>query len=134
MEENRLLSESQIDFQLKRSTSTALIAFTNQSLETMDKGCLTGTVFLDLPTACDTVDYLLPINKLNSLGVAGKNLEWRRSYLSGRVQQKMCDNVLSSPAKITMAVPAGQNTETIVILSVKWNSICTAKRKDDHVC
>ena len=66
MEENRLLSESQIDFKLKHSTSTALIAFTDQSLETMDKGRLTGAVFLDLPKAFDTVDYLLSINKLNS--------------------------------------------------------------------
>ena len=65
----------------------------------MDNGCLTGAVFLDLPKAFDTVDYLLPINKLNSLGVAGKSLEWRRSYLSGRVQQTMCDNVLSPQQK-----------------------------------
>ena len=65
----------------------------------MDKVCLTGAVFLDLPKAFDTVDYLLLINKLSSLGVAGKSLEWRRSYLSGRVQQTMCDNVLSPQQK-----------------------------------
>ena len=107
MEENRLLSQSQFGFRLKRSTSTALIAFTDQVLESMDKGCVTGTVFLDLRKAFDTVDHLLLINKLRSLGVAGKSLEWFRSYLSGRVQQSMCVNALSPPAKITMGVPQG---------------------------
>ena len=71
----------------------------------MDKGCVTGTVFLDLRKAFDTVDHLLLINKLKSLGVAGKSLEWLRSYLSGRVQQSMCVNALSPSAKITMGVP-----------------------------
>ena len=78
LEENRLLSQSQFGFRLKRSTSTALIAFTDQVLESMDKGCVTGTVFLDLRKAFDTVDHLLLINKLKSLGVAGKSLEWFR--------------------------------------------------------
>ena len=81
LEENRLLSQSQFGFRLKRSTSTALIAFTDQVLESTDKGCVTGTVFLDFRNAFDTVDHLLLI-KLKSLGVAGKSLEWFRSYLS----------------------------------------------------
>ena len=68
---------------------------------------MTGTVFLDLRKAFDTVDHLLLINKLKSPGVAGKSLEWFRSYLSGRVQQTMCVNALSPPAKITVGVPQG---------------------------
>ena len=85
LEEKRLLSQSQFGFRLKRSTSTASIAFTDQVLESMDKGCVTGTVFLDLRKAFDTVDHLLLINKLKSLGVPGKSLEWLCSHLSGRV-------------------------------------------------
>ena len=133
LEENRLLSQSQFGFRLKCSTSTALIAFTDQILESMDKGCVTGAVFLDLRKAFDTVDHLLLISKLTSLGVAGKSLEWFRSYLSGRVQQTMCDNVLSPPTKITMGVL--QRSILGLILGVnKWHSICTATLKDDYVC
>ena len=62
---------------------------------------------MDLRKAFDTVDHLLLINKLKSPGVAGKSLEWFCSYPSGRVQQTMCVNALSPPAKITMGVPQG---------------------------
>ena len=97
--------QSQFGFRLKRSTSTALIAFTDQVLESMDKGCVTGTVFLDFRNALDTVDHLLLI-KLKSLGVAGKSLEWFRLYLSGGVLLE-CVNALSPPAKLTVGVPQG---------------------------
>ena len=79
LEETILLSQSQLGFRLKRSTSTTLTAFADQVLESMDKGCVTGTMFVDLRKASDTVDHLLFINKLKSLGVAGKSLEWFHS-------------------------------------------------------
>ena len=86
VEQNELLSQSQFGFRQKRSTSTALIEFTDQILESMDKGCVMGAVFLDLRKAFDTVDRLIRVNKLKSLGVAGKSLARFRSYLSGRFQ------------------------------------------------
>ena len=82
----------------------------------MDKGCVTGTVFLDLRKVFDTVDHLLLINKLKSLGVAGKSLKWLRSYLSGRVQQSMCVNALPPSAKITMGVPQGSMLGPLLFL------------------
>ena len=89
----------------------------------MDKGCVTGTVFLDLRKAFDTVDHLLLINKLKSLGVAGKSLEWLRSYLSGLVQQSMCVNALSPSAKITMVVPQGSILGPLTLFLVYINGI-----------
>ena len=61
-----------------------------------------GTVFLDLRKVFDTVDHLLLIDHLKSLGVAGESLELFRSYLSGRVQQTMWVNALSPPAKMDL--------------------------------
>ena len=116
LEVNRLLSQSQFGFQLKRSTSTALIDFTDQVLENMDKGCVTGTVFPDFHKVFNTVNYLLLINKLKSLGVAGKSLEWFRSSLTGRVKKTMCVNALSAPAKVTMGVPQGSILRPLLFL------------------
>ena len=83
----------------------------------MDKGCVTGTVFLDLRKAFDTVDHpVLLINKLKSLGVAGKSLEWFRSSLTGRVKKTMCVNALSAPAKVTMGVPQGSILRPLLFL------------------
>ena len=107
LEQDKLLSQSQFGFRQKRSTSTALVEFTDQILESMDKGRVTGAVFLDLRKAFDTVDHLILVNKLKSLGVAGKSLAWFRSYLSGRFQQTICNDAISPPAKITMGVPQG---------------------------
>ena len=75
-----------------------------------------GTVFLDLRKAFDTVDHLLLINKLKWLEVVGKSLEWFRSYLSGRVQQTMCVNASSPPAKITMGVRQGRILGSLLFL------------------
>ena len=108
--------------------STALVALTDQILESMDKGCVTGTVFLDLRKALDTVDHLLLINELKSLGVPGKSLEWFRSYLSGRVQQTMCFNALSPPAKITMGVPQAAFWDHCYSWCILMNSICSTQR------
>ena len=58
-------------------------------------------MFLDLCEAFDTVDHLLLINKLKSLGVAGKS---GSAHIS---QVEMCVNALSPPAKIIMGVPQG---------------------------
>ena len=116
LEVNRLLSQSQFGFQLKRSTSTALIDFTDQVLENMDKGCVTGTVFPDFHKVFNTVNYLLLINKLKSLGVAGKSLEWFRSSLTGGVKKTMCVNALSATAKVTMGVPQGSILRPLLFL------------------
>ena len=56
LEEKRLLSQSQFGFRIKRSTSTSLIDFTDRVLESMEKRCVTGTVFLDLRKAFDAVN------------------------------------------------------------------------------
>ena len=43
-------------------------------------------------------------------------MEWFRSYLSGRVQQTMCVNALSPPAKITMGVRQGRILGSLLLL------------------
>ena len=56
---NELLTPNQFGFRPTLSTVTALAHFTDNILQSLDKGGFTGAVFLDLLKAFDTVDHVL---------------------------------------------------------------------------
>ena len=70
----------------------------------MDKGLLTGAVFIDLKKAFDTVRLL---NKLYRYGIQDEPLSWFESYLSNRAQSVSIENHLSSAVNISSGVPQG---------------------------
>ena len=86
LEHNKLISSCQFGFRLGKSTSTALLNFTDHILSNMDNGKVTGAIFLDLK-AFDTVNHEILMRKLKNLGVSGKSLSWFNSYLTGRSQR-----------------------------------------------
>ena len=73
----------------------------------MDNGQVTGSVFLDLRKAFDTVGHLILINKLKNLGVSGKRLSWFHSYLTSLTQRTVSGDAISPAANITAGVPQG---------------------------
>ena len=78
---------NQFGFRCARSTALALTQFTDEVLSNMDKGLVNGVVFIDLKKAFDTVDHVILLGKLKSLGISSNNLEWFHSYLSSRYQK-----------------------------------------------
>ena len=64
---NELLTPDQFGFRSKLSTVTALAHFTDNILQSLDKGGFTGTVFLDLSKAFDTVDHVFLVEKLKTI-------------------------------------------------------------------
>ena len=52
----------------------------------MDKGQLTGMVFLDLSKAFDTIDHDIMLKKLISLGFSDSAALWFKAYLTNRSQ------------------------------------------------
>ena len=63
---------------------------------------------LDLSAAFDTLDYPILLQRLETtLGISGTALRWFASYLEGREQSVMVDNVLSSPSALQLGVPQG---------------------------
>ena len=59
--------------------------------DNMDKGKLTGVVFLDIRKAFDSVDHSILLEKVQFYGVAYRELMWFKSYLATRQQQCLID-------------------------------------------
>ena len=73
----------------------------------MDKGLLTGAVFIDLKKAFDTVPHDGLLNKLFRYGIQDQPLPWFESYLTNRTQSVSIENHLSPAANISSGVPQG---------------------------
>ena len=73
----------------------------------MDKGRFTGTVFIDLKKAVDTVDHDILLQKIERYGVIGLEHIWFSSYLKNR--RKLCrvNGVASNMGEISCGVPQG---------------------------
>ena len=73
----------------------------------MDKGLVTGAVFLDLWKAFDTVDHPVLFSKLSKAGLTDPVIAWIRSYLSQRTQVTTVGNACSTPKSVSVGVPQG---------------------------
>ena len=107
LDSNNLLAVNQFGFRRARSTALALTQFTDEVLSNMDKGLVNGVVFIDLKKAFDTVDHVILLGKLKSLGLRSKNLEWFHSYLSSRYQKTVIGQASSPARKVSVGVPQG---------------------------
>ena len=84
LSENELLTPNQFGFCPKPSTVTAFAHFTDNILQSLDRGGFTGAVFLDLSKAFDTVDHVLLVEKLKAIGASSQVVKWFASYLESR--------------------------------------------------
>ena len=75
---------------MKSSTVTAASQLSDQILDSLDTGCLTGGVFLDLAKAFDTVNHTIVLQKLSSVGVEVTARAWFTSFLTNRKQVTIC--------------------------------------------
>ena len=73
-----------------------------------DSQKVTLLALLDLSAAFDCVDHDILLHRLqSSFGLAGKVLDWLRSFLTGRSQQVLRDGCLSELVMILFGVPQG---------------------------
>lgn len=107
LEANELLSERQFGFRQRSSTQHAVTILTDSIRQNIDKGLMTGAVFLDLRKAFDTVDHSRIISKLPLYGIRDKELAWLESYLFGRKQFVQYDGYRSETQYIPCGVPQG---------------------------
>ena len=104
---NSILSKFQSGFRPLYSTVSALIQMCDDWSDSMDKGKLTGVVFLDIRKASDSVDHSILLEKVQFYRVAGRELMRLKSYLTARKQQCLINGCSSSQSNLLCGVPQG---------------------------
>ena len=84
--------------------------------ESMDQGELTGTIYIDLSKAFDTINHGAIIAKLPRFGIVGTPQEWFTNYLFGRSQRVAFGDVLSDAQPINWGVPQGSILGPLLLL------------------
>ena len=95
VKENSYLNDRQSGFRKLFSTTTAVLDVSEIILEEMNKNKFVGAVLIDLKKAFDTVDHKILLKKLWCYGFQNQSFEWFESYLTGRQQLTLLNNVES---------------------------------------
>ena len=101
-QQHNLLSVYQSGSRSLHSTSTCLTDVTS-----IDKGQLTGQVFLDLTNAFDTLHHSVLLDKLASLRFSKAAIQWFKAYLTERTQSVVVNRSTSDPQSISFSDPQG---------------------------
>ena len=108
MNYHELFPEFQSAYRLNHSTETALLRVRNDLLMNTNSQSATLLVFLDLSAAFDTNDHAILLRRLQTkFGFTGKTLAWFNSYLTGRFQHVVIENVRSNRFDLEFGVPQG---------------------------
>lgn len=97
-------NDSQHGFRDKRSTMTALLLFTEHIRHSLNKGHITGAIFIDFRKAYETVNHLILLNKLVSFQLSSV-ISTLSSYLTNRSQVVKIGHATSDPLECNMGVP-----------------------------
>lgn len=108
MKTNGLLEKMQSAYKVGHSTETAILRIQNDLLCSVDKGCGVYLILLDLSAAFDTVDHSLLLSLFeNILGIEDAALHLLKSYLTGRSQCVVIENLQSELTDLIYGVPQG---------------------------
>ena len=132
LEANKLLSERQFGFRQRSSTQHAVTILVDSIRQNMDRGLMTGAVFLDLRKAFDTVDHSRIISKLPLYGIRDKELAWLESYLFDRKQFVQYDGHRSETQHIPCGVPQGSILGPLLFI-ILINDMGTVLKQCEHI-
>ena len=107
LEKNNLLSSRQFGFRKDKSTELAATLFFDDVHRAMDRGELTGTIFIDLSKAFDTVSHSALLSKLSAYGICGREKELFSDYLFNRWQYVQYKSSISTNKPVYTGVPQG---------------------------
>ena len=104
---HNIIYPQQYGFLKGRSTEQAMADIILMISNAIDNKSLSLGIFLDLSKAFDSISHKILLQKLSRYGIRGVSLKWFNSYLSGRLQYVLNDNVTSSSQSINAGVPQG---------------------------
>ena len=83
---NNLIYSSQHGFLKCKSTTTALLTYTNDLVRSLDESKCVDSAYFDFSKAFDSVRHDLLFQKLINIGINGTLLKWIIDYFSNRTQ------------------------------------------------
>ena len=83
---NDRINKSQHGFLSGRSTTTALLSYSNDVSNSLDNGLCVDTAYFDFSKAFDSVRHDYLIQKLSYKGLSGSLLTWIINYLKNHTQ------------------------------------------------
>ena len=107
LQTHECLYEHQSRFRSGFSTETALLHLVDSVLNELDRGNLTGILFLDFRKAVDTVNHARPLEKLNWYSIRGVSLIWFKNFLYERMQITTINGSESPGRLVECGVPQG---------------------------
>ena len=116
LDRHKILYTYQSGFRTKHSTDTCLTLLNNKILNGIDKGFLTGMIFIDLQKAFDTINHEIFLTKLECIGFSNSAILWYRSYLENRTFHVNIENDYSNLGKLSCGVPQGSILGPLIFL------------------
>ena len=105
LKDNNILYKFQSGFRTSYSTDTCLINLQDSIRMEISQGKYVGMVLIDLQKAFNTVDHDILLEKLDAMGF--NHNKWFESYLKGRKQMVVVNDVSSETGEVTCGVPQG---------------------------
>ena len=132
IETNKILSNSQYGFRIRRNTIDPVIALEHQIRLSMRQKKVTLVVFFDLKSAFDKVNHYKLFKVLADIGIKGNMLSWLISFLSDRKIQVCLENFFSAIYSINQGVPQGSIISPLlfIILLCKLPNIVPVVSKE----
>ena len=94
----------QYGFRRGHNTAQAIAQVNNWVLESMDKGKITGLLFVDISKTFDSINHKVLLGKLENIAFSGKALKWFRSYLIDRKQSVLVNGEMSDLRSVVFGV------------------------------
>ena len=115
---NGLVSDAQHKFVAGRDYKTQLLICIEEWTEMLERSEAFDVVYTDFEKTFDSVPHQCPLLKLQEVGIAGKLLDWIRSFLTGRRKRVRVYGVMPEWIEITSGILQGSGLGPILFVII----------------